>query len=149
MAHVELTQAAEGEAMHPRPRPLAGMKLSANTPQTYVYEFSDSNAPQFLLPPITVDPAFKYGAAHASELQFLFTLPDSPFPIPPLTADQKALRATMIKYWTQFAKTGDPNIAGNPTWPQYTAADDSILTLNTPAASVQVTTSFKADHKCQ
>ena len=66
-----------------------------------------------------------------------------------LTADEQALSATMVKYWTQFAKTGDPNVTGNPNWPAYTAANDSILTLDTPAANVQVTTGFKADHKCQ
>ena len=55
----------------------------------------------------------------------------------------------MVKYWTQFAKTGDPNVTGSPMWPAYNATNDSILTLNTPATSVQVTTGFKADHKCQ
>lgn len=66
-----------------------------------------------------------------------------------LTGDEQALKATMVKYWTQFAKAGDPNGGGNPMWPQYTTATDSILTLNTPASGVQVTTAFKTDHKCQ
>src|SRR5260370_345065 len=35
------------------------------------YEFSDENAPQDFLPPVS----FPYAAAHASELQFLFALP--------------------------------------------------------------------------
>jgi hypothetical protein len=34
-------------------------------------------------------------------------------------------------------------------WPPYTTATDSILTLNTPATGVQVTTAFKTDHMCQ
>ena len=67
-----------------------------------------------------------------------------------LTSDEAALSTTMVKYWTQFAKTGDPNGSGNPTWPTYTTGNDSILTLNTPATNVKVTTGFlKADHKCQ
>jgi para-nitrobenzyl esterase len=124
----------------------AATQLSANKP-TYEYEFSDQNAPELLLPVPPADPTFKYHAAHASELQFLWDLP-TPSGLA-LTADEQALSATMVKYWTQFAKTGDPNGSGNPTWPAYTAANDSILMLDTPATNVRVTTAFKADHKCQ
>jgi para-nitrobenzyl esterase len=125
----------------------AAGQLGANKP-TYEYEFSDQNAPEILLPVPPADPTFKYHAAHASELQFLWDLP-TPAGMSLLTPDEQALSTTMVKYWTQFAKTGDPNLAGNPTWPVYTAATDSILTLDTPAANVKVTTGFKADHKCQ
>jgi para-nitrobenzyl esterase len=55
----------------------------------------------------------------------------------------------MVKYWAQFAKTGDPDTPGNPMWPAYTAAADTMPTLSTPAAAVQPTAGFKADHKCQ
>jgi para-nitrobenzyl esterase len=130
------------------PSRAAAIQLSPNKP-TYVYEFSDRNAPELFLPVPPADPTFKYRAAHASELQFVWNL-NLPTPSTlTLTADEQALSATMVKYWTQFAKTGDPNVTGIPTWPPYTAANDSILTLDTPAASVQVTTGFKADHKCQ
>jgi para-nitrobenzyl esterase len=128
------------------PGRVAAMQLSANKP-TYEYEFSDENAPELLLPIPPADPTFEYHAAHASELQFLWNLP-APAGLT-LTSDEQALSATMVKYWTQFAKTGNPNVSGNPNWPAYTSANDSILTLNTPAANVQVTTSFKTDHKCQ
>jgi para-nitrobenzyl esterase len=119
--------------------------LAAAVP-TYAYEFKDQNAPQVLVPPPPADPSFPYHAAHASELQYLFTLPTSVSK--PLSADQQALSATMVKFWTEFAKTGNPNPAGSATWPAYAAASDTILTLDTPAASVQPTTAFKTDHKC-
>ena len=35
---------------------------------TYAYEFNDENAPELFLPPV----GFPYGAAHASEIQYLF-----------------------------------------------------------------------------
>lgn len=40
----------------------------------------------------------------------------------PLSSDrytdaQRDLAATMIGYWTAFARTGDPNHAGAPGWP--------------------------------
>ncbi|HEY2736253.1 MAG TPA: carboxylesterase family protein [Polyangiales bacterium] len=124
----------------------AAIELSANAP-TYEYEFSDENAPEFLLMVPPADPDFKFGAAHGSELQFLWNIPAPSGQM--LSSDEKALSSTMVKYWTQFAKTGDPNSSGAPMWPPYTAANDSILTLNTPASAVQVTTDFKSEHKCQ
>jgi len=124
----------------------AAMELSTSKP-TFEYEFSDPNAPSLLLPVPPSDPGFKYGAAHASELQFLFNLP-TPAGLA-LSADEQALSTTMVGYWTQFAKTGDPNFAGGPMWPAYSAATDSVLTLSTPAASVVATNGFKAAHKCQ
>jgi para-nitrobenzyl esterase len=121
-------------------------QLSANKP-TYAYEFSDESAPEILLPIPPADPTFKYGAAHASELQFIWNLPTPSGDA--LSTDEQALAETMVKYWAQFAKTGDPNVPGAPNWPAYTKANDSILTLNTPAANVSVTTAFKTAHMCQ
>ncbi|HEX4340743.1 MAG TPA: carboxylesterase family protein [Polyangiaceae bacterium] len=135
------------------PSRVAATSLSANAP-TYAYEFSDENAPELFLPVPTVDPSFKFGAAHASEIQFLWsTAPTMAGAVGsyggPLSADEQALSATMVKYWAQFAKAGDPNIAGAPTWPAYTAATDTMLTFATPATSVAATTAFKTAHKCQ
>jgi para-nitrobenzyl esterase len=106
----------------------------------FAYEFNDPKAPEIFVPPV---PDFEYAAAHASELQYLFTLPKSV-----LSEPQKALSDQMVKYWTSFAKTGDPNATGLPTWPKYTTAANGILTLAPGAGGVAVTTNFAADHKC-
>jgi carboxylesterase type B len=37
--------------------------------------------------------------------------------------------STMAAYWTNFAKTGDPNGPGLPHWARYELASDSLLEL--------------------
>ena len=83
--------------------------LAPQTP-TYAYEFADEGAPWFADAP---KPSFTTGAYHASELQYLFPGAYDSKPLP--TADQ-ALADQMIRYWTRFAHTGDPNGPGSPTW---------------------------------
>jgi len=108
---------------------------------TFAYEFNDPNAPQRFLPPVS----FPSGAYHASELQYLFDL-QTPVPSPGFTPDQQALAGTMVQYWTNFAKRGDPNGAEPPAWPGYTVASDQHQSL-VPAGVAPITT-FGADHKC-
>lgn len=35
----------------------------------------------------------------------------------------------MIRYWVQFASTGDPNVEGLPNWPEYDATNEQHLEL--------------------
>ncbi|MBI5255692.1 MAG: carboxylesterase family protein [Burkholderiales bacterium] len=111
-------------------------RLLAARGTVYTYEFADGTAPQFL--PGTL--SFPSGASHNSELQYLVTTRTT------LSAAQQALSDTMVGYWTEFARSGNPNAAGTSTWPAYTAAGDQYLSL-APGA-VAVTTKFAADHKC-
>jgi para-nitrobenzyl esterase len=54
----------------------------------------------------------------------------SPYP-EPTEADIK-MSKTMMRIWTKFAKTGDPNIKGMVTWPAYEAATDQYLYIAEP-----------------
>lgn len=135
-----LAQSAAGtDAIFSCPMLRAAQVLSAASP-VYSYEFSDPKAPQLFAPPV---PDFEYGAAHASELQYLFTLPNSV-----LASEQQALSAEMVGYWANFAKTGDPNGAGLPMWPAYATSSNQILVLAPGSSGTAVTTMFSADHKC-
>ena len=40
-----------------------------------------------------------------------------------------ALADTMVSYWTNFAKTGDPNSSGLPTWDLYNPTDNKVMEL--------------------
>ncbi len=108
---------------------------------TYAYEFNDENAPELFLPPVS----FPYGAAHASELQYLFDLPDATFPTA-LTAPQQQLAASMRQYWTNFATRGFPSSSGEPLWPRFDSVSQRMISLIPPQP--QAETDFAAEHHC-
>jgi para-nitrobenzyl esterase len=108
---------------------------------TYAYEFNDDNAPQPFTPPGLVPPV----ATHTSELQYLFDLPNAPFPAP-LSADQQALAASMRAAWANFAATGNPTSAAVP-WPAFDGTSSAqMLSLVPPQP--QTETDFTARHHC-
>jgi para-nitrobenzyl esterase len=115
--------------------------LASKFVPTFAYEFIDDNAPQRYLPPVS----FPYGAAHASELQYLFDLPTAPI-AGALTAEQQRLAAGMRHYWAHFAARGFPSSAGEPLWPGFNSHSQRILALVPPQP--QVETDFAAAHHC-
>jgi para-nitrobenzyl esterase len=78
---------------------------------------------------------------HLSEVQFVFgnllgnALPGLPAPAAPSAAD-RAVSQAMQAYWTNFARSGDPNGSGLPAWPRYEGAGTQVLQFGaTPAAA--------------
>jgi para-nitrobenzyl esterase len=118
----------------------ADLSMSQFVPLS-TYEFSDENAPQDFLPPVS----FPYAAAHASELQYLFALPVT-VPHPPLNAQQRQLSGAMQHYWTNFAKFGNPNGPGVPVWQEFNPSAGNFQSL-IPSSPVAVT-DFAASHHC-
>ncbi|XP_056587171.1 bile salt-activated lipase-like [Triplophysa dalaica] len=104
----------------------------ATTGRTYSYLFSEpSRNPLF--------PTWM-GADHAEDLQFVFGKPFStPLGYFPRHRD---ISGYMIAYWTNFARTGDPNrgeLSVPVTWPEFTDTGHKFLELNynTDANSVK------------
>jgi len=116
----------------------ANLSLAANHVPVYAYEFNDETAPSVFSTPLSFPP----GDCHTVELQYLFVTDPSP-----LMGDQIDLSNTMIGYWTQFAKTLNPNSSGAPTWPEY-GAGGSIESLVSPTPTTETDASFDSDHQC-
>ena len=47
------------------------------------------------------------------------------------TAEDEAIGRATNAYWVAFAKSADPNAAGLPKWPRYSASEDAILDFTT------------------
>lgn len=113
----------------------------------YAYEFADRTAPQSFAPV-----SFPYGAAHTSEIQYLFPLYHGATGIiTALNPAQEKLSNEMVAYWTNFAAAGDPNNSGLPTWPAYTPDADAnaYMTLLTPEPAAITDAAYATAHHCE
>ena len=121
-------------------------KALAKSVPVFAYQFDDANAPEIVAPPVS----FPYGATHFSELQYIFNMSALTLPgTPALTPAQQRLSADMMRYWTDFAASGDPNAhpAEVPHWGPFQSRKSGLFqSLTTPAP--QGETDFSTIHNC-
>jgi para-nitrobenzyl esterase len=114
----------------------------------YAYEFSDPSPPNDF--PLTF--TFPLGAAHSTELQYVFGRIPYLDTVPPFTPAQLALSDQMIGYWSRFAATGNPSARASgpaaPDWPRFTAARPDIQELIPDATAPETSAQFAAAHQC-
>jgi para-nitrobenzyl esterase len=106
---------------------------------TFLYYFS--YAPPVFRLYITDDPHLDspngprgMGAYHSGDLAYVF---DNVGYVDIGWDDYDRHLADVISsYWVSFAKTGDPNMDGLPTWPRYDAAKDELMRFGSTISAV-------------
>ena len=100
----------------------------------YVYNFNRK------LP--ASSPANDFGAFHTGEVPYAFnnlhTVNNRPF-----TKADYALADHMSSYWTNFAKTGDPNGTGVANWPVYSKQTKLVMKFDASSQVVPLPTETK------
>jgi para-nitrobenzyl esterase len=96
------------------------MQTKLGAPAVYRYEFDQAPplAPPAVGAPVSTESPRAY---HSAEIEFVFGMLDSKKL--PWRPEDYELSELIGSYWTNFAKTGNPNAAGLPEWPQYGAKD--------------------------
>lgn len=111
--------------------------------------FTKKRAPaymfQFGYVPVAARERARYGAGHGSDIAFAFNTLNARWGAPPeSTAEEKELARIMNTYWTNFAKTGNPNGKGLPVWPVYDPQKEAILDIDLDGKVVGKSDSRKA-----
>ena len=85
----------------------------------------------------------EFGAFHTSEVPYVFQTIDT-LDRPWELAD-KTVSDTVSSYWTNFAKTGDPNGAGLPSWAAYSANSHKTMQLGVRTGVMDTAEAAKLD----
>lgn len=112
----------------------------AEKTRVYGYEFADRNAPTGFFP---FPPDLPPGAFHSSELAYLFDVAGFDAD---LTPTQRRLADQLIRYWSRFAATGDPNGPGSPHWPAFRGTNVQSLAPSDGGGIHQV--NLAEEHHC-
>jgi para-nitrobenzyl esterase len=100
----------------------ARLQATAGRGKVFYYSFAH-------LPPYPLGSPFEgWGAGHWAELPYVFDhLDQEPWP---WRDTDRALAQVMATFWTNFARSGDPNGSGLPLWPNFTSASERVLHLD-------------------
>ena len=103
--------------------------MDGTASKTFVYHFSRSS------------PHHQWtglGATHTAELPYLFgnlQFAARNGNLATLQLVDRQLSQAMMRYWTRFAATGDPNTDGLPVWPAFTDDTEDLLDLGAEIAA--------------
>ncbi len=107
------------------------------TARTFVAKGVPAYMYQFGYVPAAIRARAPYGAGHGSEVSFVFNTLNARWGAPAeATPDEKELARIMNSYWTNFAKTGNPNGKDLPSWPLYDTQKEEILDIDLDGKAV-------------
>jgi para-nitrobenzyl esterase len=86
---------------------------------------------------------WKTGAPHATEIPFVFDTVAAKYG-DKLTPEDARVARVANTYWSNFAKTGDPNGQGLPYWPRYSASSDTLMDFTPQGQAVAEADPWKA-----
>ena len=121
-------------------------RIAAQGSPIWMYEFRDQTAvPLFGMFGGKYGLSLPQGAAHAFELPYLFGMASAA-----QNAEQNALKATMSTYWTNFARTGNPNGSGTPVWAGFRGGAVQALDVASGGGVTGMTAdAFRDQHLCK
>lgn len=109
--------------------------------------FTAQGAPAYLYLYSYVSPSMKdrmkYGAAHASEIPYVFDNLRERNGAAPAPKDREVAKM-MNTYWANFAKTGNPNSKGLPKWPVYKSKKNEVFEFRVDGSGGAVPDTRKA-----
>ncbi len=121
--------------------------LSAHTP-VYMYEFDDRTAPSYF-PKM---PGYQSLAYHTGDIPYVFTgYHGGPDGLPTtLGPAQQKLSDRLVSAWANFARSGNPNGAGDAPWPHWKKGTDAIAYFLQEDSwrKTQTNAEFAAAHQC-
>lgn len=103
---------------------------SVNQPKTFYYQFTQ-----------TIKSVESLGSFHGLELGFVFHTVSN-VKLATISKKENKLADKMVGYWSNFAKTGDPNDKKLPKWPAYNNSTDMNIVLN---AKIKTDTGLRKD----
>ncbi len=94
----------------------------------YVYIFS--------YVPDSLKKQMRYGAAHGSEIAYVFNNLDTRRGVSAINSTDQKVAETMNTYWANFAKTGNPNGKGLPEWSVFKPKKQTVLEIQPDGKAV-------------
>jgi para-nitrobenzyl esterase len=101
--------------------------ITENGSPAYIYLFS------YVSPSMLQ--RMRYGAAHASEIPYVFDNLRAPNGASVDATDQQVAKL-LNTYWANFAKTGNPNGNGLPHWPKFNERKNELLEIQSDGVAV-------------
>ena len=122
------------------------IKDIARYTKVYAYEWAPRTGPGILH-----SPGYANGAGHASELAYLWPdFEENGVRISSLfDPGERQLADQIVAYWGAFVKAGAPRVAGQPSWPPYTATSAVQLSMRAQGQSRLLdNATISTEHHC-